>query len=290
MKKENMCVNTFNFNYNVNLNTVNCISAIDFTYHINHYDYPVLHTHEDYFEFTILSNGTLENVRNGHSEIITKDMLFISTPNCAHYFVKKGKDDITIKNIICRSSEVKRLIDCLFNDYYDKLLNGKKLYYLPKHLICHIDTNIDLANSYCETDWKKTNEILKSTIISILSYIYVEDLHNDCSLEKWETILNSLKQDPLFFTYNVNQLCDRLGYSRVQLNRIFINKYNMSPHYYLLKCKMEYAASLLAYTDYSVIDICKMIGYTSQSQFNDNFKNIYGKTPLIYKRECTNTK
>lgn len=280
-----MDIKKFNFNYNVNLNTVNCINAIDFTYHINHYDYPVPHSHEDYFEFTLLSNGTLEHIRNNNKEIITKDMLFISTPLDTHYFIKKGKEDITIINIICRCEAIKKIANMMHEGYYEKLINGKKLYFLPQHLVYLIDSNIHLANSYCETDWEKTNEILKSTIISIISFLYLEDLHDETKIEKWEIVLNNLKQDPLFYTFNVNQLCDRLGYSRAHLNRIFNDKYNMSPHYYLLQCKMEYASNLLSYTDYTISDICNMIGYTNITQFNDNFKNFYNITPTMYRKK-----
>ena len=44
----------FNFNYNVSIDTINCINDIDFTYHFIDNDYPVLHTHLDYYEFRLL--------------------------------------------------------------------------------------------------------------------------------------------------------------------------------------------------------------------------------------------
>ncbi|MBP5177070.1 MAG: hypothetical protein ILP02_00625, partial [Clostridia bacterium] len=116
-----MEVQKLNFNYNVSLKTVNCLNAIDFTYHINNYDYPYLHTHLDYWEFTVVSSGTIKNVRNGKEELIAKDMLFISTPADTHLFRRVDDEPLLIKNIVCRSKAVKEIVDVLFKDYYPTL-------------------------------------------------------------------------------------------------------------------------------------------------------------------------
>ena len=65
-----MEVQTLNFNYNVSLKTINCLNAIDFTYHVNDFDYPHFHTHSDYWEFTVVTSGAVKNVRNGKEEAI----------------------------------------------------------------------------------------------------------------------------------------------------------------------------------------------------------------------------
>ena len=280
-----MDVQKLNFNYNVSLKTINCLNAIDFTYHINNYDYPYLHTHEDYWEFTVVSSGTIKNVRNGKDEIISKDMLFISTPVDTHLFRKVDDQPLVIKNIVCRAKAIKEIVDVLFKDYYPTLLSGKKVYRLPKYVLYMLDTNIALINSYSESEWKKTNETLKATVVGLISYLYSEDIKSKRSTEKWEDLLNALKTDEHFYTYNVNELCERLGYSRAQLNRIFYNKYGISPHDYLIGCKLDYAASLLTYTDYSVADICRMVGYANQAQFNKTFKTKFNVTPLEYRNK-----
>ena len=280
-----MDVQKLNFNYNVSLKTINCLNAIDFTYHINNYDYPYLHTHEDYWEFTVVTSGALKNQRNGKEEIITKDMLFISTPKDAHLLKQVGDGPLTIKNIICRSNAVKGIVDGLYAGYYDKLISGKKIYHLPQYMLYMIDSTITLINSYGESEWKKTNETLKATVVSLISFLYSEDLKSEHQTEKWEAVLNSLKTDEHFYTYNVNELCQRLGYSRAQLNRIFFARYGTSPHDYLVGCKLEYAASLLSYTDYSVAEICALVGYSNQAQFNKTFKMKFGLTPLEYRKK-----
>ena len=84
---------------------------------------------------------------------------------------------------------------------------------------------------------------------------------------------------------NINDLTYELGVSRTHLNRIFYELFNMSPHDYLLNSKMEYAAQLLEYTDYSVKEISSLTGYTSPSRFSNNFKETYKVTPYEYKKK-----
>lgn len=272
----------YDFDYNVSINTINSIKSIDFTYHVNNFDYQEMHTHSDYWEFTVVSNGTIENNRNGSLEEISKDMLFISSTHDIHSF-KKISDDILIINIICREEAIKNIINNNFPNYYDLLDKGKKVYNLSKNILYMINNNIELVNSIGDNNWKIVNEILRSTIVSIVSYLYLIDLKSTLPEKKWEIILNSLKMDEKFYSYNVNQLCERTGYSRVQLNRIFKSEYNLTPYEYLLDCKMEYAASLLTYTNYTVSEISHLTGYSNQSQFNEHFKNKYGDTPLNYR-------
>ena len=41
------------------------IDKISFSYHINTFDFPTIHGHADYWEFTLLTDGKLVNVSSG---------------------------------------------------------------------------------------------------------------------------------------------------------------------------------------------------------------------------------
>ena len=180
------------------------------------------------------------------------------------------------------------LINNLFNSgsyNLNELFYERNIFKLPEELIFNIKSNIAYVNSLKEEEWEICNSILKSTVIQIVNYIYLDNLKTKNSKEKWENIMNELKQNPDFYSYNVNELCEKLGYSRTQLNRIFMNKYNMSPYEYLKDLKMKYAKSLLSHTDYSVSEISQMVGYTNLNQFNKYFKEKFGILPLEYKKQ-----
>lgn len=226
----------------------------------------------------------MENISGKNHELIDKDEVFIASSRDEHYLVKRSYE-VSYITIICRNKVIDEF-NKIFNCNLEELFHSQKKFKLSVDLTYMVQSNIEFVNSLEEEEWEKCNLILKSTVISIINSIYLDNLIISRNAEKWEIILNSLKQDPDFYSYNVNQLCDSLGYSRTQLNRIFINKYQMTPYEYLIGIKMKYAQSLLSHTDYSIAEIAKLVGYTNQNQFNKNFKNIYNLTPLEYRKKA----
>ena len=47
------------------------IDKISFSYHINTFDFPTIHGHADYWEFTLLTDGKLVNVSSGKKNRIS---------------------------------------------------------------------------------------------------------------------------------------------------------------------------------------------------------------------------
>ncbi|MBO4667772.1 MAG: AraC family transcriptional regulator [Bacilli bacterium] len=278
-----MAIEKYDFNYNVSLKTMNCISGIDFTYHVSNHDYPVAHIHTDYFEFTIVTKGVINNISNGTNKTIEEGTLFITSSNVEHHFIQKS-EELWFINIICRNKVLDEINDFFGRDV-EELLKSQKVFKLPKDLIYQIEANINFANSLKEEEWEKCNSVLKSSIITIINQIYLDYLKTNYTGEKWEIQLNTLTQNAEFYTYNVNQLGEILGYSRTQLYRLFMNKYQMTPYDYLKDLKMKYAVTLLSHTDYSISEIAKMVGYSDLNQFTKNFKEKYNKQPIDFRKK-----
>ena len=276
-----------NFNYNVAIDTINCINDIDFTYHIINTDYPILHTHDDYFEFTIILDGEIVNIRNGIKENIIKNTLFISSTNDSH-LIKKITKSVRILNIICRKNAINKILDELYPVTFKSFLENNYKFILSDDIIHLINKNIDTVNAFSSKDWELTNSLLKSIILTILSYLFLKSIeYKPTDNGKYDKVIekiNALKSNTKFFTLCVNDLCYELGFSRTHLNRIFYELFDMSPYDYLLKSKMEYVASLLLYTDYSIKEISTLIGYNSTSRLTHNFKEIYGSSPFDYRK------
>ncbi|MBL4674668.1 MAG: helix-turn-helix domain-containing protein [Mucilaginibacter sp.] len=53
---------------------------------------------------------------------------------------------------------------------------------------------------------------------------------------------------------------------------------------FLLEVRIKHACKLLRTTDFSVLDICYYSGYTNLSNFNRQFKDFAGATPLEYRK------
>jgi AraC-like DNA-binding protein len=82
---------------------------------------------------------------------------------------------------------------------------------------------------------------------------------------------------------DVAAMADAAGLSRAHFSRAFKATFGDSPNVYLLRRRLERAASLLRHTDHSVADICMEVGLTSVGSFTTSFKRMYDATPTAYR-------
>lgn len=73
--------------------------------------------------------------------------------------------------------------------------------------------------------------------------------------------------------------------SPAHFSRSFRAAFGESPHRYLLTRRLERAASLLRYTDWSVARVCVAVGLTGVGSFTTSFKRHFGRTPTAYRAE-----
>lgn len=81
----------------------------------------------------------------------------------------------------------------------------------------------------------------------------------------------------------VADLADAAGMSTDRLERAMRRSLGISPKQYLIRCRAERAATLLATTDRSVAAIAADCGYYDQSQLTRQFRAHAGMTPSEYR-------
>lgn len=74
--------------------------------------------------------------------------------------------------------------------------------------------------------------------------------------------------------------------SRSYLIHIFTKEYGEPPISYLIKRRVEESRYLLAKTDYSILDIGLMLGFSSGSYFSQSFHRLEGIGPKEYRRRA----
>lgn len=74
--------------------------------------------------------------------------------------------------------------------------------------------------------------------------------------------------------------------SRSYLIHIFSKEYGEPPISYLMKRRVEESRYLLAKTDYSILDIGLMVGFSSGSYFSQSFRRLEGISPKEYRRRA----
>ncbi len=249
-------------------------------FYLNTRDYPYLHSHEDYWEFSVVLDGTIENHMNDETRVQTSGSLFYCTTSDVHYISTHNKYPIRYVNFTVDKSTLLQIISMFSPKIQTKLKKNERSFALPSEMLFAIDKLLHKLNLLQQKQYSVANDLILAQVMTFVEYI-VEQLYEETVKDEpnWLQELNRLKQQENFITYTVNDLCVELNYSRVQLNRLFKAKFGVTPHEYLLSNKLLYAHNLLSSTDMNTLDIANAIGYSNLAQFNVVFKERFGVTP-----------
>lgn len=83
---------------------------------------------------------------------------------------------------------------------------------------------------------------------------------------------------------SVSDVADYIGKSRSYLSRSFKKELGFQMNDFIMRCKLEEAKSLLAYTDKSISEISNYLCFSSQAYFQNVFKKKFGITPNEYRK------
>ena len=83
--------------------------------------------------------------------------------------------------------------------------------------------------------------------------------------------------------YSVEQFASDMCMSRMTLYRKIQSITGQKPLEFIRAIRLKKAASLLLTTNYSVVEIAEMVGYSTSRNFSKNFKAIFGMNPSDYK-------
>lgn len=76
------------------------------------------------------------------------------------------------------------------------------------------------------------------------------------------------------------------GLSPFHFARSFKASTGLTPHQFLVKCRLERARELLLSRDHSISEVALLAGFCDQSHLSAHFKRLYGATPKQFMREA----
>ncbi|MFP4381723.1 MAG: helix-turn-helix domain-containing protein, partial [Candidatus Sumerlaeia bacterium] len=85
--------------------------------------------------------------------------------------------------------------------------------------------------------------------------------------------------------FNVNELADMLGISRITLWRAFKEKTGKTPNEWILRQRIERACAFLTNNELSLKEISYCCGFKNEKYFMRCFKKITGKTPTQWRHK-----
>ncbi len=82
----------------------------------------------------------------------------------------------------------------------------------------------------------------------------------------------------------MNDICEQLGLSRIQLYRKVKAVLGYSVNDYINNVRLKKAKHLLSSSEHTISEVAHLVGYSSGSYFSTAFKNQFGMTPSEFKQ------
>ena len=243
-----------------------------------------MHRH-NYYEYFIITDGSIIHEINGIPyELNTGDLVFIRPDDCHRYHLNK-KTGCGIINISFRSvyfEELKSYFDN--NAVLQSMLDSKDapvitLSSARLNLLKKQHSKLNLAGS-------KENLLvmLKTLLIDVFSCFILEyNPYSRNAADGWLESVLSQMNTPENIYEGLPALIRLSGFSHGHLCRVMKQNYDTTPIRYITNLRLEYAANLLATTNYDILTISINVGISSLSHFITIFKQKYGVSPSKYR-------
>lgn len=124
----------------------------------------------------------------------------------------------------------------------------------------------------------------QSFLLSLLPQLRYATFFNYDDELKIEMKLKIMLEKHCFTKYDFSEICSRLGITKRHAQRVFKEKYGISPHEYVLQLRYQQACSLLMLPSHTIKEIAFMLGFSDEKYFSNFFKNRSGFYPNIYRK------
>lgn len=257
-----------------------------YSYTINTFEYPTVHGHVDYWEFCIVTEGTLKHFVGGQPTVLCPAKSMCITTTKERHAILKATQNVRYVNISVRESHLLGILNAVSPTFKERILQGERVFPVSDTLLSEVESLLHQCNLLGAEDVDRKNGLLCSAVLLILQELNRIHLNVPAQLSTFMKRLLAAKEKREFVSYTTADLQRALGYSPAHLNRLFKEHFALTPYEYLQKCKFRYARNLLQSTDITMQKIAYEIGYSNLSHFFKNFRKYYGVTPGEYRKNA----
>lgn len=156
-----------------------------------------------------------------------------------------------------------------------------------------IEGGLELSSAYQLSDFyiqKIENALTAATINEILDTMFLDFTERTQKtvylLEAPKDLSQCLRfiRESVYRPIKIKDAANYIGLSISQLERRFRSTLGFSPGYFIVRCKLEEAKNLLAYTNKSLSEISQILNFSSQAYFSNVFKKNFGMTPKEFRQ------
>lgn len=249
--------------------------------------YVELHWHE-FYEVTLIANGTGRQHLNGVGHPLHKGTLFFTTPTDLHEFFGDVNDPLETLVVVFNEELLDQDIYPLFfnpEGHYEILLTEKEL---PVYIALFDRISLEQRGNYLGKE-----SIIKGCLQQILIDLVRKSLVLASGQESRKFRLKDgdpIHRSLVYMQYNFRDqltLADisrEVHMSQSYFSERFSKEMGIPFQNYLQNMRLDFAEKLLRSTELPVTEICLKSGFNSLPHFERSFKKKFGMTPRDMRR------
>lgn len=237
------------------------------------------HTSEEYI-LEVISEGVGEHIFGTEKSRVRSGTVYLLTPTTLHRIFPESREKII--SIHFGSESIPKSFLSIINS--------------APPLSCEYSlTELEALLDKCEQlslETKMPNPFAEEMSKALLCELLIT-FFRKCSLTETNTPLAESPIASAMLSYIVHNfrrsfalrdISEELGISPNYLGEVFIEATGVPFSSYLKELRLLFAQQLLAATDISISDTSVVCGFTSSSYFIKSFRDVYGISPLQYRR------
>ena len=261
-------------------------------------DYSIGMHEQEFYEINLVTRGKGTHYINNSCVAAEVGDVFIIPPKISHGYV--GGSGFDVFHVILSDDFMNKYIADLqlLPSFYtlfgtEPLMRGRTTDTL--HLKIggeELRTALEILRDIAK--YQKYNDTAESLIRSNLAMVAISLLCNayttlspevDLTLSKDRALMKSISfiHERYYEKITIEDLTKIAHISRSSYIKQFKQICNMPPSAYIIKVRVESAASMLQSTNLSIVEIAEKTGFYDASHLTKTFERIYGISPISYK-------
>ena len=253
--------------------------------------FPQVH---DFYEITLVTEGTMEMEINGVSQNAAAGTLMLLRPGDIHS--RKAAGGCSSCSYINLAFPVRVLTEMFgYLEVPDLQQRMETLASPPKTVLSSgeavlLKAQLEKLNllpvDRPHVAGMELRRLMLDLMLQHFVPLFFETPEMNCP--HWLNELLEKLEEPELFGADLEELAKTCGCTREHLCRSFRKYLGVSPAAYLNAKRLNYAANLLLHSDQKVIDIAYASGFQSLSRFYHAFKQEFGMSALEYRKAKLN--
>ena len=244
------------------------------------------HPHQNWFEITCILEGKGKIITNGDTTEVKNGDLYLSFPGDTHAIHSDRYKPLKY-NFLSLWTEDERILKEL-EDIMIMNIDGDKRKFSDKNVQNLIDNSISeviLNDGFSKEMLSYSlNQIIRYVIRDFKNHNNSVNLNFNSSTELCYQMMNYINTH-IYVMDNLNVLSKYFGYSYGYLSELFSKTTGEKLIDYYTTRRLEAATLLLKEDQLNIIEIAELLKYSSIYSFSRAFKNRFGISPNLYKKQ-----